>query len=252
MSVRVLTSVWDGYPGGGSDLLALLALADWSDDDGRCWPSIAAIAKKTRLSRSQAQRVMHSLIDSGYVAVTGNETGGAPGSTRQYRIILSRLTGSADATGRTSATGSVDAQEGSHPCANTGSAHATQTVIEPSLTIKKVAQALPPSPGISKTKNHDITLRVFLEQCKAASEAAIPEDDPIFVYAEKVGITSEMLAAAWNEFKGAFLTTAKRQKDWRAHFRNAVRRNWYKLWFLKDGESAQWTTAGEQARRAAA
>lgn len=93
MSVKVLSRVWDDFPGHGSELLALLALADWSDDDGRCWPSITSISKKTRLSRSQTQRTVHSLIGSGFVIVTGNETGGAPGSTRQYRINLKALTG---------------------------------------------------------------------------------------------------------------------------------------------------------------
>jgi len=139
MAVRILSLVWDGYPEGGSELLALLALADWSDDEGRCWPSIAAIAKKTRLSRSQAQRTMHALIAAGYVAVTGNETGGAPGTTRQYRINLSSLTGRVGATGSTSATGSTHAQDGSHACGATGSTHATQTVSEPSITVNRIA-----------------------------------------------------------------------------------------------------------------
>lgn len=252
MSVRIMAQVWDGYPGGGSDLLALLALADWSDDEGRCWPSIASIGKKTRLSRSQAQRVVHGLIDEGFVSVVGNQEGGAPGSTRQYRINLEALTGRMDATGRASATGSMDAQDGSHGRADTGRMGATQTIIEPSITTKRVAQALPTSPAKTKVQKADITLQAFLEQCRTAGEPAIPEDDPVFAYADKTGITREMLAVAWNEFKASFLPMAKRQKDWRAHFRNAVRRNWYKLWFLKDGETAQWTTAGEQARRVAA
>lgn len=140
MAVKVLAAVWDGFPGGGSDLLALLALADWSDDSGRCYPSMAAIASKTRLSRSQAQRVVHGLIEAGYLTVIGNESGGAPGSTRQYRINLGTLrgcmdatpTGRTDATGSAHATGRTDAQEGPHGCAETGRTDATQTVSEPS------------------------------------------------------------------------------------------------------------------------
>ena len=128
MSLRVMAAVWDGYPAGGSELLALLALADWSDDDGRCWPSMAAIARKTRLSRSQSQRVIHKLIVDGFLALTGNETGGAPGSTRQYRIVLSSLTGRMGATGGTSATGRMGATEGSHVCGETGRIHDTQYV----------------------------------------------------------------------------------------------------------------------------
>lgn len=92
-----------------------------------------------------------------------------------------------------------------------------------------------------------------METCKASGEKSIPENDPVFEYAETVGLDHEMIAVCWQEFKAAFLPDgSKRQKDWRAHFRNAVRRNWYKLWYLKDGAAAQWTSVGEQARRAAA
>lgn len=257
MSIRIMSLVWDEYHGGGTDLLALLALADWSDDGGFCFPSIAAIAKKTRLSRSQAQRVVHRLIDEKVVAVVGNLTGGAPGATRQYRILLENLTGRMDATptGRMGATGSADAtgrthaQDGSHPCAETGRTHATQTVSEPSTTVNTRAQA--PAPR-KVDKKLGTTLQAFLAACKASGETPIPADDLIHDYAEKVGIDQDMLATAWQEFKDRFLPTAKRQRDWRAHFRNAVRRNWFGLWFLKEGEAARWTTAGEQARRAAA
>lgn len=142
MSVRATSAVWDGFPGaGGSELLALLALADWSDDTGTCWPSMDSIARKLRLSRSQAQRVVHRLIDDGFVAVTGNEDGGRPGATRRYQINLGAMTGCADAapTGRTGATGSADAtgrmgaQDGPHGCAERGRMDATQTISEPSV-----------------------------------------------------------------------------------------------------------------------
>lgn len=128
MSIKVIAKIWDSFPNGGTELLALLALADWSDDEGRCFPSINAIAKKTRLSRSQAQRVVHALIDQNFVKVIGNPSGGAPGSSRKYQILINQLTGSVNATRRN------DAQEGPHGCAETGSTHATLTVIEPSLT----------------------------------------------------------------------------------------------------------------------
>lgn len=98
----------------------------------------------------------------------------------------------------------------------------------------------------------DFTLSQFLDQCKASGQAAVPDSDPIFDYADKVGITEEMMSAAWAEFRAAHLSSDKTYKDWRQSFSNAVRRNWYKLWFLAEGQPAAWTTAGEQARRAAA
>lgn len=94
MSVRVLSKVWDGFPGGGYELLALLALADWSDDDDRCYPSMASIGRKTRLSEKQARRVVHSLEEAGFLRVIGGQTGG--GISRRYQIALDRLTPPAD------------------------------------------------------------------------------------------------------------------------------------------------------------
>lgn len=73
MSIRVMTKVWDcPHVGGGSELLALLALADWSDDNGRCWPAMDSIAHKIRLSEKQTRRVVHALIEAGLVDVTGH------------------------------------------------------------------------------------------------------------------------------------------------------------------------------------
>ena len=40
MSIQIINKVWEGFPGSGAELLALLALADWSDDEGRCFPSM--------------------------------------------------------------------------------------------------------------------------------------------------------------------------------------------------------------------
>ena len=250
MSIKVMSQVWESYPGSGSELLAMLALADWSDDNGRCYPAVSTIARRMRFSRSQAQRVVHQLIDDGFLVVTANSLGGAPTQTRHYRIVLSRLTGRADATptgsvhatGSTDATGSTHAQEGSHGCAGRGSAHATRTVIEPSITVNKV----------SSRKKTEITIKQFIEACKANSEQTLPEKSPIYIYAEKVGITDEMISVCWQEFKNAYLDSDKAYADWRKTFGNCVRGNWYKLWFMKEGEQAAWTSVGEQARRAAA
>jgi hypothetical protein len=151
MSIRIMAKVWELYPGGGTELLSLLALADWSDDDGRCYPSMAAIAKKTRLSISQARRVVHGLIGDGFVQVIGNENGGPPGSSRQYRIDIGHLTAcigasgtaSAHATPSTDARASTHARDGLHGCAETASAHASLTIIEPSITVNDSDQASP-------------------------------------------------------------------------------------------------------------
>lgn len=280
MSVKVMARVWEYFPSGGTELLALLALADWSDDEGNCFPSMSSIAKKIRLSESQARRAVHSLIDSDYLLVLANAMGGAPGSSRKYQVNLGRLTPSmddtptpsTDATRRASVdargtastddtpikreTGVMDARDGCHPCAETGVTHDTLTTIYTPLTTNIVSKQVSPVASTPskklREKKSDLTLEAFFEQCRANGAKPILDDDPIFEYAEKVGISHEMLKVCWNEFKSTYVGTNKKQKDWRAHYRNSVRRNWYKLWFIREGNEAEWTTQGEQARRAAA
>jgi len=243
MSIKVMSQVWQGYPGDSSpELLILLALADWCDDEGRCFPSIAAIGRKCRIGTRQAQRHVHRMIDVGMVAVTENVHGGKPGSTRRYRINLDSLTGVANVTGVKNVTGVVSDAEGCHGRRETGVVDDTLTIIDTSITVKKV----------SSRKKSEITLKQFLDACKENSEQAIPETDPVFEYAETVGLDAEMIAVCWKEFKAAYLPTQKTYKDWRATFRKCVRGNWYKLWFMREGEQAAWTSVGEQARRAAA
>ena len=92
MSIRVITIVWDRFPAGSSELLALLALADWADDRGRrLYPSVAALAAKIRMSERQTKRILEKLIEGGYLElVTPGNQGGRRKSNR-YRIRLETL-----------------------------------------------------------------------------------------------------------------------------------------------------------------
>ena len=138
MSIKVSSLVWDKWPNGGSEMLCMLALADWCNDEGgSLYPSIRTLSKKMRVSESQARRVLHKLIKDGFVNVVGNENGGSPGTTRQYHLNVPKITSlndysnEAKETGSTGARGRMDAQDGSHGCVETGSTHDTQNVIEP-------------------------------------------------------------------------------------------------------------------------
>jgi predicted transcriptional regulator len=55
----------------GSELLVLVALAEWADNDGFCWPSHDSIARRARVSRRQAIRLVQSLVDKGLVKQVG-------------------------------------------------------------------------------------------------------------------------------------------------------------------------------------
>lgn len=108
----------------------------------------------------------------------------------------------------------------------------------------------PQAPWASGSKATAISLATWLNHCKASGEQAIPEDDPVFTYAEQAGIPLDMLRLCWIEFRSRYSEPgAKRYKDWRSVYRKAVRGNWLKLWFCNaDGYTL--TTAGLQAQRA--
>ncbi len=94
---------------------------------------------------------------------------------------------------------------------------------------------IPPKGGNAGSKSQAIALKTYLAECKAKGEKAIPEDDPVFVFADKAGIPDEWLRIVWREFVERYSDGSKRYKDWRKHFRNAVRGNWFKVWYCDEG-----------------
>lgn len=248
MSIRTMSKVWESSQHSGSNLLMLLAIADFSDDDGMAFPAVEKLAKKCRMSKRNAQDRLRELSESGELTILKNQ-GPPPKYPNLFKVNLDLL--------GVKPTAPVQPASPVQSNVDRGAAHrmagVKPTAPKPSINHQQppdVAQAL--SPAVRKTKKDEITLAQFLEKCKASDEQSIPADDPIWEYARKVGITEEMIAVVWSEFKAAYITAPKRYVDWRQTFRNAVRRNWYKLWFIGDGQTAVWTTAGEQARRAAA
>lgn len=248
MSVTLMAKVW-GMPIPSTPKLVLLSLSDHANDKGEnCWPSQPTIATRCSLSL-RAVRYQITWLEERKIIRRNVKVG----IGTVFTITLDEY---AEPRHDVPPRQIMPPHEPRHdvpptPANYAGNPGTTchQIIKEPSITTKKVFSPT----GKAKKKSSEFTLQAFLDSCNASGETAIPENDPIFAYAEKAGIDSQMLSVCWEEFKAAFLPdTAKRQKDWRAHFRNAVRRNWYKLWFLKEGEAAQWTTAGEQARRAAA
>ncbi|GAA0586475.1 helix-turn-helix domain-containing protein [Halomonas salifodinae] len=214
MSIKVSTMVWEKWPNGGSEMLCLLALADWCNDEGgSLYPSIGALAKKMRVSDRQAQRVLHSLIDRGFVSVVGNTNGGAPGTTRQYHLNVKRLqslpdyseTGDIAVTPDVNDTGDTGDADGCHGCRETGDIGVTQTVIEP--LVEPLAAPKPKG----ATRKHSIPNDFKPnETCRSR---AIQSNVSMEIELEK--------------FSDYHLAKGSKFKDWQAAFRN---------WLTKAGE----------------
>lgn len=147
----------------------------------------------------------------------------------------------------------ADRQVPEYRAASTAGSNAGST--RPTLQLVASSNAPSPSPSPSKREAppkkpggaHSMELQTFIEQCKTRGEKAIPDDDPVFEYTDSIGLPREFVALAWAWFKDAMV--GKRKKDWRAHFRNAIRGNWPKYWYAIDG-GWELTTAGKQARLA--
>ena len=61
MSIRIMSRIWDVGPLGSAETMVLLALADYCNDDGECWPSMASIARKARMTERGVQKIMARL-----------------------------------------------------------------------------------------------------------------------------------------------------------------------------------------------
>lgn len=86
MSVKVMARVWAHSQHEGGELLAMLALADFANDEGECWPSLEVLAQKARLTKRQTCKVLGKLEAAGEIR-RERSTGGRNRRTR-YFIVL--------------------------------------------------------------------------------------------------------------------------------------------------------------------
>lgn len=130
-----MSLVWKAFPGTGTELLTMLACADWCNDSGgSLFPSIATVAQRTRVSESQARRNMHALIEGGWLEVVGNAKGGLAkggraGAPRHYQLNVQRLRTHAHAAGNPCAGARLRSGERVAPAREKGGTGDTRTVI---------------------------------------------------------------------------------------------------------------------------
>jgi len=87
MSVEIMAEVWKQSKLEGTELLMLLAIADHSNDDRECWPSMTRLARKCRVSERQAQRLVKAIADQGELHIEVR-----PGRNHTNLFIIPDLT----------------------------------------------------------------------------------------------------------------------------------------------------------------
>lgn len=151
----------------------------------------------------------------------------------------------------------ANGSKGGRPKKATDNPEKTQSVSEnnPTITLTKNQEPItnkePHTPQAGQdSASKAISLKTYLEQCKAAGKKPIPEDDSVFTYAEQTGIPADFLRLQWCEFKDRYtMPGAKRYKAWATVFNKSVRGNWFRLWYADSNGSYALTTTGQQAQK---
>lgn len=150
----MMSQVWANSACAGTDLLMLLAIADFADDSGSAYPSVNTLARKIRVKERAAQYVLRNLEQAGELRIV--KKGGGRFSNR-YQI----LTPATSCTGATACTPPAVQPTAPQRCNTLQGSGAT---------------AIAPEPSSNHQKNHHEYAHAFEEAWQSYPERA--GDDP--------------------------------------------------------------------------
>lgn len=89
MSNTLSKLIWDCAPElKDTGLVVMLALAEWADEDGFCWPSVATLARRVRKSERNVRYALDGLVKDGYVRIEEHR---GRGHVNGYYVNVSKL-----------------------------------------------------------------------------------------------------------------------------------------------------------------
>lgn len=87
MSIKVMSWVWENGPQDPVERLVLLALADFADDHGSCYPSMIGIGAKACVTERGARGIVRRLEAAGWIETS---IGGGRGGKSRYNIVMEK------------------------------------------------------------------------------------------------------------------------------------------------------------------
>lgn len=93
MSVKLSAYVWDGCALSGmklSEVVIMARLADWCNDEGVCWPSVATIARQIGAGESTVRNAIGKLVKDGWLSRRQRRQGNRNASN-VYQLNVSKL-----------------------------------------------------------------------------------------------------------------------------------------------------------------
>ena len=88
MSVMAMAWAWRAPVKNASERLVLIALADHSDDQGRCWPGQEGLAEKCCMHRVSVNRIVKRLADAGLIEIQHRAKEDGTRNSNLYRIPI--------------------------------------------------------------------------------------------------------------------------------------------------------------------
>lgn len=232
MSVRTMARVWDQSEHSGTELLMLLAIADFADDEGNAYPAVPTLAAKCRMSPRNANFILSALRDTGELEVRPNE---GPRGTNRYKVV----TGLKPASPLKSASPLK-------PTSSTPEAGFPQplkpTSDEPPLNHQE-------PPVRAKRARRSVDGQLFEDwyaKAKAENPKLFADTDPVHAYIKKIGLTNDFMEVAWFSFKARHMASDKKQKNWPQTFLTYLRNGWIRVWFRSEDGVWRLNTAGKQ------
>lgn len=74
MSIQHMQWVFDSGPDNGSEMVVLLAIANFANQDGEAWPSMQVVADYTRLEKRSVRRIIRErLVPGGWLKIDDNK-----------------------------------------------------------------------------------------------------------------------------------------------------------------------------------
>lgn len=164
MSVRIMAQVWDDLTiTSQADLIVLLALADFSNDNGESWPAMDSIAKKCRASERGVRKIIRRLESEGRIKVKIGGSG--PRATNVYQILRGNPVPPQGGTPFPSR-GNLSALKGEPECIKGGTACAPDpsgSVIDPSVHTELPLERLVSAKSKPEPKPPNLEHKAFIE-----------------------------------------------------------------------------------------
>jgi helix-turn-helix protein len=243
-----------------SKKMTLLALGEYANPDGsNCKPSAVSLGKLCGLHERTVRRVLDEARKDGWMRLVVHREG-VP-STYSLTLPPNADTRPARARNTSATPGAVTGVDRSDPghsvhepralCAATpGVAPGEQALEQEKTTGKERPDAgASVADGLSREKGESSQARTTFKTWWDSIPEDVDtfaEDDPVFAYARKLGLSIDFLDLAWRTFSAEKEHSPAQSADWRAVFRRHVRKDYFGLWTLRGG-AFHLTTRGKQA-----